>query len=164
MPSSAMAARAAWRRLLVAIPVMLVTTLSLSFVNAGPANALTLREQKVRQAVSVATNQIGDPYAYGAAGPHRFDCSGLMQFSYGRAGLYLPRSSGAQYNYARKILKKNIRRGDLMFFYNSSGVYHVGIFLGRNDGDAYVLHSPRTGSVVHRERVWTSQWRAGTLR
>ncbi len=44
------------------------------------------------------------------------------------------------------------------------GIYHVGIFLGREDGHAYILHSPRTGSVVHKQRVWTTQWRAGTLR
>ncbi len=164
MSISAMAASAAWRRLLVAVPVMLVTSLSMTFVNAGSADALTIREHKVRTGVAVARNQVGDPYAYGAAGPNRFDCSGLTQFSYGRAGLYLPRSSSAQFNYVRKIAKSHIQRGDLMFFYNSSGVYHVGIFLGRNNGDAYILHSPRPGQSVHRERVWTSQWRAGTLR
>lgn len=162
--SSGTTASEAWRRMLVAVPLMLVIALAMTFVNAGSADALTLRESKVRHGVAVAKQQVGDPYSYGAAGPNRFDCSGLTQFSYGRAGLYLPRSSDAQYRYVRKIAKSNIRRGDLMFFYNSGGVYHVGIFLGRDNGSAYVLHAPRTGSVVHRERVWTTQWRAGTLR
>lgn len=85
-------------------------------------------------------------------------------FSYGRADLYLPRTAGAQYRYVRHINKSNIRRGDLMFFYNSSGIYHMGIFLGRENGHSYILHAPRTGSVVHRQQVWTTQWRAGTLR
>lgn len=164
MPVSVLPALATWRRWCVMIPLLVVAALALSMFQAPSADARAARERKVTSAVAVARNQIGDPYSYGAAGPNRFDCSGLTMFSYGRAGLYLPRSSDAQYRYVRHINKSNIRRGDLMFFYNSGGVYHTGIFLGRDNGNAYILHSPRTGSVVHRERVWTSQWRAGTLR
>ncbi len=164
MPVSALSAMATLRRWCVMIPLLLVAALALSAFQAPTADALTMRENKVRDSLSVAKNQKGDPYVYGAAGPNRFDCSGLTQFSYGRAGLYLPRTSDAQYRYVRHIDKSNIRRGDLMFFLNSGGVYHVGIFVGRNNGDAYILHASRPGTVVHRERVWTSQWRAGTLR
>ena len=164
MSVSVLPAPAGWRRMLATLPVLLVTALAMSLVGAAPADAQTSRERKVANGVQVALNQIGDPYSYGAAGPDRFDCSGLTMFSYGRAGLYLPRTASAQYNYVRHIKKSNIRRGDLMFFYNSGGVYHTGIFLGRDNGSAYILHSPRTGSDVHRERVWTTQWKAGTLR
>ena len=52
----------------------------------------------------------------------------------GRAGLYLPRSSDDQARFARHILRKNMRRGDLMFFTSGGHVYHVGIFLGRQHG------------------------------
>lgn len=159
-----MPARAAWRRMLAAFPVFLATTVALTLFTPSSASAETERERKIRNAVTVARNQMGDPYAYGAAGPHRFDCSGLTMFSYDRAGLYLPRTSDAQYRYMRHIDKSNIRRGDLMFFYNSSGVYHVGMFMFRENGRAYVLHSPRSGSTVHRSPVWTSSWKAGTLR
>ncbi|MFY9913827.1 MAG: NlpC/P60 family protein, partial [Nocardioidaceae bacterium] len=69
------------------------------------------------------------------------------------------------YRHVRHIRKKNIKRGDLMFFSNGGGVYHVGIYLGRaRDGRALMLHSPYPGQRVHRERVWTSHWSAGTLR
>lgn len=155
---------AVWRRWCTLFPVTIVAALVLTMVQAPSADALTERQRKVRHAVAIAENQIGDPYRYGAEGPNAFDCSGLTQFSYDRAGLYLPRTSDAQYRYTRHISKSNARRGDLVFFYNSGGVYHVGIFLGRNDGSAYILHSPRTGSNVHRERIWTSQWKVGTLR
>ncbi len=152
------------RRVLVALLALSVMAFVLTLLSAPSADALTLRERKVSRSVEIALNQTGDPYAYGAAGPDRFDCSGLTMFSYRRADLYLPRTSDAQYRYVRHIAKSNIRRGDLMFFYNSGGIYHVGMFLGRDNGAAYVLHAPRTGSVVHRQRVWTTQWRAGTLR
>lgn len=164
MPVPTVSASAGWQHTLVTVLAAMVTALTLAVSAAAPADAQTRRERKVHHGVQVALNQIGDPYSYAAAGPNRFDCSGLTMFSFGRAGLYLPRTSAAQYRYVRHIKKANIRRGDIMFFYNSSGVYHIGIFLGRHNGHAYLLHAPRPGSVVHRQRVWTSRWRAGSLR
>lgn len=164
MPVSALPAIATWRRWCVMIPLLIIAALALSMFQAPSADARAVREHKVRHSLAVAKDQKGDPYRYGARGPNSFDCSGLTSFSYSRAGLYLPRSSDAQYHFVRHINKSHVRRGDLMFFYNGGGVYHVGIFLGRDNGSAYILHASRPGEVVHRERVWTSQWRAGTLR
>ncbi|MGI8993675.1 MAG: C40 family peptidase [Nocardioidaceae bacterium] len=164
MPVSFLPATATLRRWCALVPLLLVAALALSMVQAPSADAFTQRERKVRHGLAVAKNQVGDPYRYGARGPNSFDCSGLTSFAYGHAGLYLPRSSDAQYRFVRHIQKRNIRRGDLMFFYSSGGVYHVGIFLGRDNGSAYILHASRPGTVVHRDRVWTTRWRAGTLR
>ncbi len=164
MSVSVMPSFAGLRRFFVVTAILTVTALALTMFQAPTADAQTRRERKVAHGLKVARNQVGDPYSYGAAGPHRFDCSGLTQYSFRRAGLYLPRSSDAQYRFVRHIRKNNIRRGDLMFFYNSGGVYHVGIFLGRYRSGTYVLHAPRPGGVVHRAKVWTSSWRAGTLR
>jgi cell wall-associated NlpC family hydrolase len=122
------------------------------------------RNTKIRRAVRVARNQIGDPYRYGAAGPSAFDCSGLTSFSFERAGLDLPRTSDGQAAHVRRISKSRIRRGDLMFYYGSGGVYHVGIYLGRRDGRRMILHSSQSGRPVQRDPVWTSSWFAGTLR
>jgi cell wall-associated NlpC family hydrolase len=57
-----------------------------------------------------------------------------------------------------------MRKGDLMFFYGSGGVYHVGVYAGTKDGHRYLIHAPNSGERVHRERVWTNSWYAGTLR
>ena len=51
-----------------------------------------------------------------------------------------------------------------MFFHSGGSVYHVGIFVGHNGGRRVILHAPNSGEVVHRERLWTHQWWAGTLR
>jgi cell wall-associated NlpC family hydrolase len=52
---------------------------------------------RVLRAKNIALGQLGDPYAYGAAGPHRFDCSGLVFFATHAAGFRgVPRTSGAQ--------------------------------------------------------------------
>jgi cell wall-associated NlpC family hydrolase len=148
---------------LVALPVAVLLALVFAVSLASPANA-SLRQRKIHNALEVARNQKGDPYRYGANGPGAFDCSGLIQFSYGRAGLFMPRTSSAQARHARRIRKSHMRRGDLMFFYDGGGVYHVGIFGGWAHGHRWVLHSPRPGGHVHATRVWTHRWFAGTLR
>jgi cell wall-associated NlpC family hydrolase len=123
------------------------------------------REQRIDEARHIALNQIGDPYEYGAAGPRRFDCSGLIYYSYRKAGFHhVPRTSDGQADHARRIKKKELRHGDFMFFADGGGVYHAGIFLRWEHGDALMLHSPEEGERVHRENPWTADWYAGTLR
>ena len=160
-----MPAFAAVRRPFVAILIFLATALAVSVVAAPSAGAAsTRREARIHHGVEVARNQKGDPYVYGADGPSSFDCSGLTMYSYAKAGLYLPRSSDAQYRYVRHIAKRNLHRGDLMFFHSGGSVYHVAIFLGRHDGHVWLLHSAHPGTVVQRDPTWTSSWYAGTLR
>lgn len=120
--------------------------------------------QRVLSARDVAMRQRGDAYGYGAAGPHRFDCSGLIRYAYSRAGFDVPRTSSAQAGHARRVAKKDMRAGDLMFFHGSGGVYHAAIFLRWARGHAVMLHAPGSGERVRVAVPWTSQWFGGTLR
>jgi cell wall-associated NlpC family hydrolase len=123
------------------------------------------RATKVRTALRVAKRQVGDPYRYGAAGPHRFDCSGLIYFSTRKAGFSkVPRTSSAQSRHMRRVKRANMRPGDFVFFRNRSGVYHAAIYLGKRDGRRRVLHAPGSGQRVKRSAIWTNSWFAGTLR
>lgn len=120
---------------------------------------------KVGNAVGIAVHQKGDPYASGAAGPGAFDCSGLTYFSYRKAGFkHIPRTSSAQAHFADRIKRSNMRRGDLIFFYDGGGVYHVGVYAGFSHGHRWVLHSPYSGTRVRTDKLWTDRWFAGTLR
>ncbi len=145
---------------------VLVTTVALmatSVVVASDADAASKR--KIKHAMKVAKNQKGDPYSYGADGPNAFDCSGLFYFAFQkRTGVNVPRTSSDQYRYMRKIKKENMQRGDLMFFRSGGSVYHVGMFLRWKDGKRVLLHSPNSGSTVHRTQVWTRQWKPATMR
>ena len=157
-----MSATLRWQRL-VALPLTLLIALALVLTTTVSADAAG-RHRKVQRAANIAVAQIGDPYNYGSNGPNSFDCSGLTSYAYHKAGLNLPRTSSQQAQYVRRIKKSNLRRGDLVFFTGGSGVYHVGMFLKRRNGKPIIIHSPSTGSRVHRTAIWTSSWFAGTVR
>ena len=67
-------------------------------------------------------------YKRGATGPNKFDCSGLMVWSFKKIGIKLPRVSRAMSKKGKKVAKKNLKPGDLVFFY--SPVSHVALYIG----------------------------------
>jgi cell wall-associated NlpC family hydrolase len=152
-------------RNLVLLP-LLTTALIAGLTLVAPASNASgyTRAQRISKAVRVALHQQGDHYRYGAAGPKAFDCSGLMQYSFRRAGLTIPRTSRDQAKRAHRIAKKNLRRGDLMFFTNGGRVYHAAMYIGRSKGKIRMLHAPGTGKRVRIDHPWTNEWFAATLR
>lgn len=123
---------------------------------APSASAATSIKAK---AYSTATAQKGDPYQYGAAGPNRFDCSGLTYYSFKHNGKSIPRVAQDQYNKSKHISKSSRVKGDLVFFYNGNGIYHVGFYAGNGN----VLHAPHTGAKVRTEKIWTSKVKYGRI-
>jgi cell wall-associated NlpC family hydrolase len=116
-------------------------------------------------AARTAVGLRGHHYEWGAEGPRRFDCSGLVYYAYRKAGFrHLPRTSREQYRHVRHITKAHLGRGDLMFFRSHGRVYHVAIFLYWKHGRPVFVHSPNSRGRVRKAVPWTSHWRAGTLR
>ncbi|WP_069817016.1 C40 family peptidase [Streptomyces sp. TP-A0874] len=122
---------------------------------ASPAQAATHSAKALR----IAASKKGAPYQYGAVGPHRFDCSGLTLYAFGRAGKQLPRTADAQFRSARRISAAERAPGDLVFFHSAGHVYHVGIYAGQGK----IWHSPKSGSVVRLEKIWTEAVRYGRV-
>jgi cell wall-associated NlpC family hydrolase len=85
---------------------------------------------------------VGDPYVWGAAGPDAFDCSGLTEYAYGAAGVYLPHSSNMQSTMGTPVSYYDLKPGDLVFFY--SPVSHVAMYIGNGQ----IVTAPHTGDVV----------------
>ena len=110
-----------------------------SLEQAKLANAVSGR---AGTALRFAVKQIGDRYVWGAAGPIKWDCSGLTMRAYEQAGVRLPHSSRAQFNYGRSISRPNLQPGDLVFF--GSPISHVGIYIGAGK----MVHAPRPGARV----------------
>lgn len=120
---------------------------STSSSSSSSSTSSTSSSASSNSITSVARSLLGCSYAYGAAGPTSFDCSGFTQYVYGRCGISIPRSSSAQYASATKISKSSLRAGDLVFFSNSSSggsVGHVAIYLG----DGVIIHSANSKTGV----------------
>ena len=74
----------------------------------------------------------GWKYVYGGSNPNTsFDCSGLVQWCYGKAGISLPRTAQEQYDATQHLPLSQAKAGDLVFFHSTynAGTYvtHVGI-------------------------------------
>lgn len=109
------------------------------------------------RAVAVAASKKGSPYAYGATGPRRFDCSGLTLYAFRKAGRRLPRTAGQQYEHTRHISRSDRAPGDLVFFPEGATMGHVGIYAGHDR----IWHAPRPGTFVRLEKIWSETVRYG---
>ncbi|GAB3960857.1 C40 family peptidase [Streptomyces sparsus] len=94
------------------------------------------------RAVRYALDQIGKPYRWGAEGPRAFDCSGLTERAWDRAGRDLPRTSQEQWRSLRRVPLRQVRPGDLVVYFEDAT--HVGMYLGGGQ----VVHAPRPGARV----------------
>ncbi|MFK5925145.1 MAG: NlpC/P60 family protein [Desulfuromusa sp.] len=100
-----------------------------------------------KELVVTAQRFLGVPYRWGGEDRNNgFDCSGLTMVSYRLNGLNLPRNSRAQFKTGHSVAKKNLKKGDLVFFATKGGkrVTHVGMYVGNGK----FIHAPRTGKTV----------------
>lgn len=77
----------------------------------------------------------GYPYVFGGSNPNSsFDCSGLMQWCFRKAGISLPRTAQEQYSVCRIVPYSEAKPGDLLFFHSTYAsanyVTHVGFYVG----------------------------------
>jgi cell wall-associated NlpC family hydrolase len=106
-----------------------------------------VRRHHIREAfgirvVSYARHFIGIPYRYGGSTPGSgFDCSGLVRFVYQHFGIALPHSSWGDLSHGRRVSRRSLRPGDLVFFYDAG---HVGIYVG----DGRFIDAPHSGARV----------------
>lgn len=104
-----------------------------------------------RQALSMQ----GKPYRPGGNSPQGFDCSGLVQYSYARVNMRLPRNTEGQWASSRAVARKEIRPGDLLFFHQEGKRNsHVGIYVGN---DRFV-HAPSSGKHVLTSSLSDRYW------
>ena len=100
-------------------------------VAAAPSPAPAPGNSSVASTVlAAAYSQQGKPYAYGAAGPDAYDCSGLTMWAFAHAGISLPHSADGQYGYGTHVSVSQLQPGDLVFFAEGGSIYHVGIYTG----------------------------------
>ncbi|MEY4421519.1 MAG: hypothetical protein RL581_57 [Actinomycetota bacterium] len=106
------------------------------------ANSYTSDGSRGSVALKFALDQIGDIYVWAAAGPTKWDCSGLTMRAFQKAGVSLPHSAALQYRYGKSISYENVRPGDLLFF--GTPISHVSIYMGKGQ----MVQAPRPGKKV----------------
>jgi cell wall-associated NlpC family hydrolase len=138
--------------------------LGASYLNGGSVSGMAAGDMAMK-AVRFALAQLGEPYLWGAEGPSRWDCSGLMWGAYRSAGYFeLPRVSRDQYQATKsqQVSPSALLPGDLLFFSSSridaSKIHHVGMYIGGGK----MVHAPTTGDVVKISTVWWSRFFAAT--
>lgn len=128
---------------------LLNTSLAVARVNAtlnrtprfeyAKSKTVSLTDQRAKKVVAAALSRVSTgQYVWGASGGNSFDCSGLMMYAYRQIGISLPHSSSAQSRLGKAVSIKNLKPGDLLFFY--SPVHHVGMYIG----DGKFVHARNT--------------------
>lgn len=123
--------------------IKLITVISLFFVGSSTAVSAVASTSEVVSAsavtkkrnaiVKLAKKQVGKSYVYGATGPYSFDCSGLVQYVFHKAGkVTLPRTTYSQVTLGKNVSLNKLKKGDLLFWGSPSAPYHVGICVGNN--------------------------------
>ncbi|MDH5804885.1 MAG: C40 family peptidase [Gemmatimonadota bacterium] len=111
--------------------------------------------------VQTAMGELGRPYVWGGTGENGFDCSGLIQYSYGEHGIIIPRVSRDQARHGSPVPKDldRLQPGDILTFGAEPGsfrVTHVGMYIG----DGVFIHSSSRGVTTSNFRSddGTSRW------
>ncbi|MEV7177834.1 NlpC/P60 family protein [Kitasatospora sp. NPDC093679] len=146
----------------------------------GASGAIGGASEKAQRVIAAARSQLGVPYSWGGGGPDGkstgiccskggqdgrtvvgFDCSGLMQYAFAQVGVMLPRVAEDQAQVGQRIPASAgvgaLQPGDMVFFGNSGGIYHVGLYIGGGQ----MLNAPKPGDVVKQAAVWNYDYAGG---
>jgi cell wall-associated NlpC family hydrolase len=129
-------------------------TAALEAAGGRPDGSMRPPNELVAKVLAAARSRLGAPYVWGATGPDTFDCSGLTQWAYARAGIQLPRVAADQWNAGPHVDLVDLLPGDLLFWAsdlsNPATIHHVALYIG----GGMMIAAPHTGDVVKVEPVY----------
>ena len=121
----------------------------------------------VQKAIAAAKSQIGVLYSWGGGGSNGpgygippdtdvfgFDCSGLTQYAYAKAGISIGGTSRDQWwlNRGKQVDADDLQAGDLLFYASGSNynsIYHVALYIGGNQ----MIEAPDRGLTVMTSKL-----------
>ena len=126
------------------------------------SNHTKLTSKKV---IATARSYLGTRYKFGGQSKRGIDCSGFTQAVLKKHKVNLPRTASQQASIGRHINKKNLRKGDLVFFKNTyrRGISHVGIYLG-NDRFIHASSSAHKVTISKLSKAYYRKHYAGARR
>jgi cell wall-associated NlpC family hydrolase len=119
-----------------------------------------IRRQNINQVVETAKSYRGTPYRYGGTTRSGIDCSALIFHAFASVGLNMPRTSEQQSKIGKKVAKRNLEKGDVVFFATGKKkrqVSHAGIVSDNAKGQVWFIHSS-TSLGVTEDNLNNSYW------
>lgn len=126
-------------------------------------------QKLINDLLAEANKHLGKPYRHGMKGPNSFDCSGFTSYVYKQFGMTISPASRIQYTDGVAVDRKNLRKGDLVFFTSrSSGknVGHVGMVINANNetGEFEFIHASLKGVRINECKGYYQQRYVGARR
>jgi peptidoglycan DL-endopeptidase CwlO len=125
------------------------------------ATGQVMTASQVNTVIKAAYTRLGWPYVWGGESEAEggYDCSGLMQFAFARAGIRLPRVAADQARAGWVIPYSKAQPGDMLIWANDPTapgyISHIALYLGNGK----MIAAPRRGTVVQIQNVYTRNMR-----
>lgn len=96
--------------------------------------------------MDAAISMVGVPYVFGGESRQGIDCSAFVQRAYRAADVDIPRTADLQYERGIKLLRNQVKPGDLLFYSTyEPGASHVGIYIGNGQ---FIQAGSSTGVTI----------------
>ncbi|WGH77023.1 C40 family peptidase [Tenacibaculum tangerinum] len=148
--------------------VFLMAFIVFRYSNQGSAtkesSKNSTKSTKVEQLITIANDYKGVPYGAGGTTRKGMDCSGLVNTSFKKIGVQLPRSSSAMSTKGTTIDLEEVKVGDLLFFDISrleGGINHVGLVTAVVNNEVFFIHSTTSQGVIvssMNETYWKKEF------
>lgn len=131
-------------------PVAMASSTPTAAVNTNQnrtsvASSTATNNNAAETVVAAALSQVGTPYVWGGATPGQgLDCSGLVQYAYGKANVALSHYTVAQESAGRQVSLSDLQPGDIIFWGGVGASYHDAIYIGNGQ----YVHAPQPGETV----------------
>lgn len=139
--------------------VIATTTVTIDTATVATKPDIETTTNSNKNIVSYAKNFVGTKYKWAGNTPSGFDCSGYTSYVYKEFNQTLSRRAIEQYNNSKKIKRKQVKPGDLIFFGSKSNINHVGIVVSNTKDELIMIHASTSKGVIITNVFESTYWK-----